>query len=76
MRKTVDKNKMVEDLDKQISLALIDCLSDAQYKEFNDLLDRDEPIDYGKFFKNCGIDVQQVIRTTMDKYGDEFMKNA
>lgn len=65
----------IKKLDDQISDAVFSSLDDTQLDEINAILDREEndPTAFQIFFKNVGIDVEQIITDAMTKFSQDFL---
>lgn len=65
----------IKKLDDQISDAVFSSLDDTQLDEISAILDREEnnPTAFQIFFKNVGIDIEQVITDAMTKFSQDFL---
>ena len=65
----------IKALDDKIGLAIFGSLTDEQYAEFEQLLDRDDgnPEVYQDFFNSIGLDVQDIITKAMQEFQNEFL---
>ena len=70
-------NKVREDsiraLDEKITKAIFGSLTKEQDEKLNQLLDHDEDADYQEFFSKNNINVQEIVRNSMQEFADEFL---
>lgn len=69
------REENIKKLDDQVSEAIFSSLDDDQLDEISAMFDREEndPTAFQIFFKNAGIDLEQIITNTMTKFSQEFL---
>lgn len=69
------RESSIKKLDDQISTTVFEKLDGAQLDEINTLLDKEEstPTTFQVFFKNAGINIEQVVIDAMTKFSQEFL---
>ena len=69
------REENIKKLDNQVSEAIFSSLDDDQLDEISAMFDREEndPTAFQIFFKNAGIDLEQIITNTMTKFSQEFL---
>lgn len=69
------REKMIKQLDDEISLAIFGSLNKEQLDEINRLMERDDSSEdtFRNFFKGAGIDVEKVITDTAQAFGEEYL---
>lgn len=69
------REEQIKALDDKISLAVFGRLTEDQNREINDLLDRGEsdPEVFEDFFNRAGIDIEAVLKETMEEFSKEFL---
>lgn len=69
------KEKTTKELDDKISQALLECLSDEQLAELENMLDSGEQSTeaYERFYRAAGINTEQIIKDTAQKFAQAFL---
>ena len=69
------REKSIKELDDEISTAIFGSLDEKQSEELGQLLDRDEINSdaYANFFKEAGLNVEEIIAKTMQSYSEKFL---
>ena len=69
------REETIKSLDDEISLAIFSKFDKAQLEEFNQILDRGEesPEVFKNFFQTAGINLEETITDTMQKFSAEFL---
>lgn len=69
------REESIKKLDDQIGDAIFGSLDDAQLDEIDAMFDREEnnPTAFQIFFKNAGLNLEEVITDTMSKFSQEFL---
>ena len=74
---TEELNKLREEsikaLDDKITKAIFGSLTKEQDEKLNQLLDHDEDADYQEFFSENNINIQEIVKNSMQEFADEFL---
>ncbi|MBQ8984956.1 hypothetical protein IJ076_00125 [Candidatus Saccharibacteria bacterium] len=72
------REKAIKALDFQILKSILGSLTKEQGAELNQLLDNpsSDETTFENFFKDYGINLEAVLKDTMVKFKDDFMKGA
>ena len=67
----------IKELDDRVATAIFSQFSQEMNVEFNQLLDRNaEPTEYDQLFERNGINIDQIITDTLQKFAQDFLKGA
>ena len=69
------REKSIKELDDEIGTAIFSSLSDEENEKLYQLLERDEatPETYDRFFKEAGINLEEIITKVMQDFGTKFL---
>lgn len=69
------REEKIKELDDRISMAVFGGLSEEKLDEVDKLLDNEDagPEVFDEFFKGAGVDLDQVIKDTMQTFMNEFL---
>lgn len=74
------REEAIKALDDKIGVAVFGQFTQEQYREFDQMLDRDETTkeDYQAFFDKIGLNLEETITNAMQEFAQEFLggKNA
>ena len=70
------RENTIAELDEQVITAVFNELTDPEINEINTMFDKEEsdPTAFQIFFKNAGVDLEQVISDVLTQFSQKFLE--